>query len=78
MQKSLIFFAGVDARSRDDLKRILPIPEGSLPVQYLGVPLISTRLEAQDCATLKEKIMRRIQVWPNQTSAILFTLLKRG
>lgn len=32
-----------------------------------GWCFISTRLKAQDCATLKEKIMRRIQVWPDQT-----------
>lgn len=49
------------------LRDIFPIPEGSLPVKYLGVPLISTRLKAMDCAQLQEKLLRRIQSWTNKT-----------
>ncbi len=49
------------------LTTILPIPEGSLPVRYLGVPRLSTRLRAIDCAQLKEKILGRIQSWSNKT-----------
>lgn len=43
--KSSIFFAGID----DHLKQVLRgSPEGLLPVRYLGVPRISTRLKASD------------------------------
>ncbi|GAV80385.1 LOW QUALITY PROTEIN: zf-RVT domain-containing protein, partial [Cephalotus follicularis] len=34
-----------------------------LPVKYLGLPLISTRLTKQDCAPLIEKIMARVNSW---------------
>ncbi|KAK3229312.1 hypothetical protein Dsin_001193 [Dipteronia sinensis] len=37
--------------------------EGKLPVRYLGVPLISSRLCASDCDTLLEKIIARINSW---------------
>lgn len=37
--------------------------EGKLPVRYLGVPLISTRLTAADCSSLLEKITGCIDSW---------------
>lgn len=67
MGKSSIFFAGVDEATKVVLRAILPIAEESLPVEYLGVPLISTRLKAIDCAQLKEEIFGRIQSWSNKT-----------
>ena len=36
---------------------------GSLPVRYLGVPLISTKLSSSDCRILLEKIVARIKNW---------------
>ncbi|KAJ0008203.1 hypothetical protein Pint_30736 [Pistacia integerrima] len=41
---------------------------GQLPVRYLGVPLISTRLRHSDCRPLLERILSRIRLW---TSASL-------
>lgn len=67
LQKSSIFFAGVDETLKETLRMVLPIPEGFLPVKYLGVPLLSTRLRACDCAQLKDKILKRIQSWSNKT-----------
>ncbi|KAI8567999.1 hypothetical protein RHMOL_Rhmol02G0164200 [Rhododendron molle] len=57
MPKGIIFFAGVEAAYKEALRLVLPIPEGSLPAKYLGVPLISTRLRAHDCAQMKEKTL---------------------
>lgn len=37
--------------------------EGTLPVQYLGVPLINKRLSASDCENLVAKIVARIESW---------------
>jgi hypothetical protein len=37
--------------------------EGKLPVRYLGVPLISSRLSYADCRGLLERITRRIDSW---------------
>lgn len=61
IQKSSIFFSGVDDATKVCLGSILPTPEGSLPVKYLGVPLISSRLKAADCFQETEKILGRIQ-----------------
>lgn len=51
MLESSIFYAGVDDNTKSSLHDILPIPEGFLPVRYLGVPLITSRLRATDCAS---------------------------
>lgn len=67
LQKSLIFFSGVSNEVKDDILRLLPIPEGSLPVKYLGVPLISTRLKYEDCVQLKENTKQRIESWTNRS-----------
>jgi hypothetical protein len=37
--------------------------EGKLPIQYLGVPLLSKRLTATDCDVLVSKIAGRIDSW---------------
>jgi hypothetical protein len=40
--------------------------EGKLPVRYLGVHLISSRLSAADCRMLIEKITSRIDSWTSK------------
>ncbi|KAK4397477.1 putative ribonuclease H protein [Sesamum angolense] len=42
---------------------ILDFQEGSLPVKYLGVPLISSRLTIADCKPLINKLDTRIAGW---------------
>ncbi|GKC81533.1 hypothetical protein Tco_1137250 [Tanacetum coccineum] len=44
---------------------IMPFVEGDLPVKYLGVPLISTRLHIRDCKILVERVTNRIGDWKN-------------
>nr|GEV41184.1 RNA-directed DNA polymerase, eukaryota, reverse transcriptase zinc-binding domain protein [Tanacetum cinerariifolium] len=46
---------------------ILNIEEGHLPVKYLGVPLISSRLIYRDCSELIEKVQNRIKDWKNKS-----------
>jgi hypothetical protein len=41
----------------------LKLNAGHLPVRYLGVPLISTKLFASNCGALLDKITRRIDSW---------------
>lgn len=60
LQKSSIVYAGVNSQTKDELHSILAIPEGFLPVKYLGVPLITNRLKAHDCDMLVEKILQRV------------------
>lgn len=64
--KSAVYFAGVSAELKSSLQAVLNIPEGKLPVKYLGVPLISTRLHAQDCQELLEKILAKVHSWANK------------
>lgn len=48
----------------------LPFEEGSFPVKYLGVPLISSRLLIADCKVLVEKVKHRINDWRNKSLSI--------
>lgn len=68
LQKSSIVFAGVDndQHTKVGLQSILAIPEGFLPVKYLSVPLIPTRLRARDCHVLVEKILKWVQSWSSK------------
>ncbi|GJU60852.1 putative RNA-directed DNA polymerase, eukaryota, reverse transcriptase zinc-binding domain protein [Tanacetum coccineum] len=43
------------------------IPKSKLPVKYLGVPLISSRLLNKDCKILVEKARKRIGDWKNKS-----------
>jgi hypothetical protein len=58
--KSSFFCSGISVRMKDHLLAELQMMEGVLPVRYLGVPLISSRLSAEDCRMLLERISRRI------------------
>ncbi|GJZ22668.1 putative gag-pol polyprotein [Tanacetum coccineum] len=44
----------------------MPFAEGVLPVRYLGVPLISSRLLFRDCKILVEKLESRVNDWRNK------------
>ncbi|GJW50352.1 protein LAZ1 [Tanacetum coccineum] len=46
---------------------IMPFSEGDLPVTYLGVPFISSRLLNKDCKILVEKAKNRIRDWRNKS-----------
>ncbi|GMH30433.1 hypothetical protein Nepgr_032276 [Nepenthes gracilis] len=64
--KSEIFICSKDPALIQDIVDILGFKVGSLPIRYLGVPLISTRLSVRDCTILTEKITRRIKSWKNR------------
>ncbi|XP_050227608.1 uncharacterized protein LOC126677161 [Mercurialis annua] len=62
-QKSIIFFNGVSATQKIEILRIIGFQEGSLPVKYLGLPLISTRLSKEHCSGLIQRITGRVNSW---------------
>ena len=66
-QKSAIFLAGVNDDVKNDILNITGFCLGSLPMKYLGVPLISTRLSHCDCQPLLDKILARIQAWTSRS-----------
>ncbi|XP_071733554.1 uncharacterized protein [Rutidosis leptorrhynchoides] len=67
MSKSTTFFGNVSVEQQEEVISTLPFEVGSLPVRYLGLPLISTRLYAKDCTSLLEKVRERIQDWKNKS-----------
>jgi hypothetical protein len=58
--KSSLFCARISSRMKTILLDELQMEEGKLPVRYLGVPLVSSKLSAMDCRVLIEKITSRI------------------
>ena len=69
-QKSVVFLAAIDDSVRDAILDMTGFRLGSLPMKYLGVPLISSKLSHSDCQPLLDKIIARIQSWT--TSSLSF------
>ena len=66
-QKSVVFLAGVSDSVKATILSLMRFSMGSLPVKYLGVPLISSRLSHSNCQPLLDKIMARIQSWTSRS-----------
>ena len=66
LPKSLAYFCNVRNSVKLDILNILPFKEGTLPVKYLGVPLVSSRLAIRDCKPLIEQVQKRIHDWRNK------------
>ncbi|XP_059436754.1 uncharacterized protein LOC132169808 [Corylus avellana] len=54
--KSSFYCSGISDRLKHVLLEDLRMKEGHLPVRYLGVPLISSRLSSADCGALLSRI----------------------
>ncbi|KAL2248000.1 UNVERIFIED_CONTAM: hypothetical protein Sindi_2652300 [Sesamum indicum] len=63
IQKSHIIISWSAQERKDQLLSILGFQEGHLPMRYLGLPLISSRLTISDCQPLLSKIDARIAGW---------------
>ncbi|KAL0444669.1 UNVERIFIED_CONTAM: LINE-1 retrotransposable element O protein, partial [Sesamum latifolium] len=61
--KSQLILSKAAHTERTQFIQILGFQEGVLPVRYLGLPLISSRLSLTDCRPLLQKIDDRIQGW---------------
>ncbi|GJW93322.1 putative RNA-directed DNA polymerase [Tanacetum coccineum] len=68
--KSTAFFCNVLNHVKLSILNVLPFEEGRLPVKYLGVPLVSSRLKARDCKELVEKVQNRVLDWKNKALSI--------
>ncbi|GJV95770.1 putative reverse transcriptase domain, reverse transcriptase zinc-binding domain protein [Tanacetum coccineum] len=65
--KSTAYFCNVRNHIKIAILSIMPFFEGELPVKYLGVPLISSRLLNKDCIILVKKAKNRIGDWKNKS-----------
>ena len=61
--KSEVFFLAVPEDVKWKILDVLQFKEGTLPVRYLGLPLISGRLRLKDCQPLTDIIQGRIKSW---------------
>ncbi|GJY42406.1 hypothetical protein Tco_0429676 [Tanacetum coccineum] len=74
LPKSTTYFCNVLNYVKLDILNILSFEEGNLPVKYLGVPLVPSRLIYRDCSELVEKVKQRIKDWKNNILSIKETL----
>ncbi|GKD47216.1 hypothetical protein Tco_1271861, partial [Tanacetum coccineum] len=65
--KSTAFFCNVPNHVKICILNIMSFAEGNLPVKYLGVPLISSRLLNKDSKVLVEKAKNMIEDWKNKS-----------
>ncbi|GJV21152.1 uncharacterized protein Tco_1370172 [Tanacetum coccineum] len=64
--KSTALFCNVLNALKANILSSMPFAEGTLPVRYLGVPLISSRLLYRDCKVLIEMLESRVNDWRNK------------
>lgn len=64
--KSWLFTCGVPSAPRANIISVMGFGEGILLVQFLGVPLISTKLKKIDSKDLVEKITARAKSWTSK------------
>lgn len=66
MNKSEAFFCSLPPDVVENIKLVMPYREGTLPIRYLGVPLVSRRVNNDDCRVLVEIVQNRIKDWRNR------------
>nr|GFB95168.1 putative reverse transcriptase domain, reverse transcriptase zinc-binding domain protein [Tanacetum cinerariifolium] len=70
LPKSTAYFCNVLNHIKIAILNIFPFDKGRLPIKYLGVPLVSSRLLIRDCKELVEKVHAWIQDWRNKSLSI--------
>lgn len=68
--KCALFKSGIDPATEEQMKSTLGNDKGSLPLKYLRLPLMSTRLKYGDCISLIEKVNQRISSWKVRTLSL--------
>lgn len=63
LDKSTIFMAGITQVHKNNILHQFPFEVGSLPVRYLGLPLLTKCMTASDYLPLLEKIRSCITSW---------------
>lgn len=66
IEKSTVYMAGVSDIERGRILRDFPFAEGTLPVKYLGLPLMTKAMRKNDYLPLVEKIRSRINTWQSR------------
>ncbi|XP_059650451.1 uncharacterized protein LOC132296256 [Cornus florida] len=67
LSKSAVYFSRVHDHTQYEISSLLGIQAATLPVKYLGVPLISTNLKAQHYSLLVSRITHRVTNWTSRS-----------
>nr|GEU49696.1 hypothetical protein [Tanacetum cinerariifolium] len=70
MPKSKACFCNVLNHTKLAILHVLPFEEDRLPVKYLGVPLVLSRLIFRDCKELIDKVQNRVNDKKNKSLSI--------
>ncbi|KAL0439818.1 UNVERIFIED_CONTAM: hypothetical protein Slati_2464800 [Sesamum latifolium] len=68
--KSTIILSKAVQRDRQGILDLMGFQEGFLPIKYLGVPLIASRLTVADCQPLIDRITSRLAGWNHLTLSL--------
>lgn len=63
LEKSTLYLAGVKEEDSVAILEQFPFEYGSLPVRYLGLPLLTKKMNSQDYRPLISRIRARISSW---------------
>ena len=66
MEKSTIYYAGMMDENRQELLNTFQFASGTLPVCYLGLPLLTRQMQKEDYQVLIEKIKMCISLWTSR------------
>ncbi|KAE8726077.1 hypothetical protein F3Y22_tig00007895pilonHSYRG00141 [Hibiscus syriacus] len=64
--KCEMYSAGISAEQCAAIREITGFKLGSLPVRYLGVPLVTRKLAMKDCHSLIDIIKAKLNLWANK------------
>ncbi|CAN1801068.1 hypothetical protein LINPERHAP1_LOCUS22800, partial [Linum perenne] len=67
LAKCELFGAGIPDSTLTAMQRLFGFRIGTLPVRYLGLPLIASKLSLRDCDVLISKVTKRISGWNSKT-----------
>ena len=63
LEKSTLYMVGVPDTQKEEILQQFPFDYGTIPVRYLGLPLLTRRMTASDYLPLIEKIRSQINSW---------------
>jgi len=75
VQKSSFFASGLSQQEMDTIKASTGMPNGILPVRYLGVPLCTKKLTLANCEILIQQVKAKFNSWTVKTLSFAGRLL---
>lgn len=66
LEKSTVYMAGVSDNEKSRILTNFPLAEGSLPVRYLGLPLMTKAMRKLDYMPLVERVRSKISTWTSR------------